>query len=65
MKYLSKERFICLLVIIVCLTYAVFVTGKLLEDKTLMLIDKDKMENVETCIDNNAACTLIQDPWEK
>ena len=65
MKLLSKERLIGLLVIIFVATYAAFITGKLLEDKTLMLIDKDKVENVETCIDNNAACGLIQDTWEK
>ena len=60
----SKERVISIGLILIAIGYGVFVTFKLLEDKTLMLVPKDKLENVQTCIDNTAACGLIQETWK-
>ena len=59
MKLINKERVIFTALMLVAIGYGIFVTFKVLEDKTIMLVPTEKVENVETCIDNNVACSLI------
>ena len=59
MKLINKERVIFTALMLVAIGYGIFVTFKVLEDKTIMLVPTEKVENVENCIDNNVACSLI------
>lgn len=65
MKLINKERVMFTALMLVAIGYGIFVTLKVLEDKTIMLVPKEKVENVENCIDNNVACSLIYESAEE
>ncbi len=65
MKLINKERVMFIALMLVALGYGIFVTFKVLENKTIMLVPTEKIENVENCIDNNVACSLIYESAEE
>lgn len=65
MNLLTKERVTFVVLLLAALGYGVFVSFKILEDNTIMLVEKRKVENVETCINNQVACSLIYDSKEE
>ena len=58
-KGLTKERFIFAAVIILLLGVIVFGALWFNSNYVLIPIEREKVENVETCIDNDVACSLI------
>ena len=65
MKLLNKERIVFVALLILVAGYGVFMTFKVLENNTIMLVPMDKVANVETCIENNVACSLLYSSEEE
>ena len=60
----KSERFMFLAVIAILLGIISIVAFKTYEANALMLIPREKVEGVNTCIDNYVSCTLLYDSKE-
>ena len=56
---INKERMISITIILVMGAIIAFGSVWFNTKYTLMAVEKEKIENVENCIDNNVACSMI------
>ena len=64
LSFLPKERMILITIILVMGAVIAFGSVWFNAKYTLMAVEKEKIENVENCIDNNVACSLIYSSTE-
>lgn len=65
MQLLSKERLVSVIIILAVVAYGLFVTFKLFESQTLMLIDNDAKDVVEFCEKNVKICEVGQNTYSE
>ena len=65
MNILSKERLVSVIIILAVVAYGLFVTFKLFESQTVMLIDNEAKEVVEFCEKNVKICEVGQNTYSE
>ena len=64
MQLLKSERFLFLVIITVLMLVITLIGYKTYQNNELMLVERDKVGIVKTCIDNEVACSLIYESTE-
>jgi len=65
MNLLKSERTVFIAIILVLLTVIAVIGFKVYDTNEVMLIPRDKVENVKTCLNNDVSCSLLYNDKEE